>query len=182
MAIAIVAFALVAMLSLLPLGMNRFRQAMDYTVGAQIAQRVITDAEQTDFDRLIASAETAGERFYVLPIRYFDEQGTEIFPEDESLSAEEANLVIYQVRVRGSQPGPQDVGAGSSGFTSLPAADEEKRFRPRDATFLTVQVANIPGGGELAVDKDDLWRPGQAKMEYYTTIITRNGYPKNTPL
>src|SRR5687767_4065395 len=53
LAIGVVSFAFVAILGLVPAGMSQFRQAIDTAVCAQIAQRVIGDAQQTDFDLLI---------------------------------------------------------------------------------------------------------------------------------
>lgn len=177
MALAIVTFALVGLLALVPVGLSNFREAMDTTLGAQIAQRVVSDAEQTDFDRLIASAEKSDTEFFVLPVRYFDDQGTEV-----ALSDPQAALkAIYQVRVRGSQPGPADTSAGGASFTSLPG---ETRFRPRDSVFLTVQVAAHPGLASLPVDEvRQLWPGRAASMTTYRAVITRNGtLPKTAVL
>jgi uncharacterized protein (TIGR02598 family) len=169
-ALAVVTFALVGILGLIPIGLGNFREAMDTTVGAQLAQRVITDAEQTDFDLLIASAESNDASFFALPVRYFDEQGTEVLPSEPHAAAK----VIYHVRVRGSQPGPADPSAMGGSFTSLPGAP---RFRPRDSTFLTVQVAWHPGLSALPVEDGlELWKRHAAPTSTYRAVITRNGF------
>src|SRR6266853_655334 len=80
LAIGIVAFAFVSLIALLPLGLTHFRSAVDTSVESQIFQRVVTDAEQADFDLLTGSAKSGSGQFYVLPARFFDEQGGEIVP------------------------------------------------------------------------------------------------------
>jgi uncharacterized protein (TIGR02598 family) len=173
LALGVVSFSLMALIGLVPVGLGHFRDAIDATVGSQIAQRVVTDAQQTDFDLLNAKATTATSDFFVLPIRYFDEQGSEILPG----AADAANQAIYQVRVRGSQPGPADSNASGCAFTSLPAAPGAERFRPRDSVFLTVQIARRPGLMALPVDEErQLWKAGAAPMSSYRMVITRNGY------
>ena len=71
LAIGVIAFGFVSIFSLLPVGMGIFRQAMDYSVGSHIAQLLINEAHQTDFDLLTAKSEVAK------PVRYFDDQGNE---------------------------------------------------------------------------------------------------------
>ena len=69
LSIGIVAFAFVALLGLLPVGLTTFRQAIDTTVGSQIVQRIVDEAQQTDYPSLIANPVTT---------RYFDDQGNEV--------------------------------------------------------------------------------------------------------
>ncbi len=177
-AIAIVAFGFVALLGLVPMGLTHFRDAMDATIGAQIAQRVITDAEQTDFDLLLAAGGKPTGDFFTLPVRYFDEQAGEVFPSAPGA----ASAAIYRVMVRGSWPGPRDLASKPGGFTSLPADAGKMRFRPRDSVFLTVQVAHRPGLEPLPVGADQLWPRAAAPMSHYRTVLTRNGYtPGKTP-
>ena len=66
LALGIIAFAFVTVFGLLPAGLRAFRQAMDVSIGSQIIQRVLNDAEQTDFSQLISQ------------VRYFDDQGNEL--------------------------------------------------------------------------------------------------------
>lgn len=70
LAIGIVAFAFVAIFSLVPVGLGTFRDAMNNSIGSQIVQRLVNEAQQTDYPTLtaVANAKTT---------RYFDDQGNE---------------------------------------------------------------------------------------------------------
>jgi len=107
LAIGVVSFAFVALMGLLPAGMQQFRKAIDTTVAAEIAQRVIDDAQQTDFDTLLATPWPS--------YRYFDERGVEVIPINSGASSSAALLsssypappqqseqqkVVYQVNTR----------------------------------------------------------------------------------
>ena len=183
-ALGIVAFVLVALMGMLPVGLSSFRQSIDATVCAQIIQRIVSDAEQSDFDLLSKKATSTDATFFVLPTRYFDDQGNEIVPAAASgPTAAEWQRIIYQVRVRGSQPGPPDSSAApAANFTSLP--QEGTRFHPRDSSFLTIQIANNPGNRTLPVGTEQLWSATEAKkmglaLTTQSAIVTRNG-PKRT--
>lgn len=67
MSLGIIAFALVGVLGLISPGLSSFRKAIGTSVGTQIAQQVMSDLRQSDFNTLTQSH----------PIRYFDEQGQE---------------------------------------------------------------------------------------------------------
>lgn len=184
-ALGIVAFALVALLGMLPAGLATFRQSIDTTVSAQIIQRIVSDAEQSDFDLLSKKATSTDSTFFVLPTRYFDDQGNEIVPAAASgPTAAELPRIIYQVRVRGSQPGPPDSSAAPvANFTSLP--QEGTRFHPRDSSFLTIQIANNPGNRTLPVGPQQLWNATEVKkmglaLTTQSAIVTRNGPQRNT--
>lgn len=173
LATAISSFALLVIFGLVVPGLNVFRGAIDTTVTAQIAQRIITDAEQTDFDLLLAEGENTGAQFFNLPVRYFDEQGTELLPTAANAEADS----LYQVLVRGSLPGPRDVGSAGSGFTSLPGKAGEARFEPRDSVFLTVQVARKGGMAPLDKGEHSLWKTQQTvPISTFRSVLTRNGY------
>lgn len=73
LAIGIVGFAFIPMMGLLPTGLNVFHQSIGVSVSAQIAQRVIGEAQQTDFTTLSSLAGSSG-----APTRYFDNEGGEI--------------------------------------------------------------------------------------------------------
>lgn len=66
MALGIVSFAMMGIVGLLMVGMNTFRDSMDTTIQARIAQRIISDAQLTEFGKL--SARQA----------FFDEGGREM--------------------------------------------------------------------------------------------------------
>src|SRR5687768_17857298 len=100
LAVGVLAVALVGLFALMPSGMSNFRTAMDISISAQIAQRVLQDAQQAEFDQLVdrvnlpsdpAHQGYCPERFsFRGPTvngpawRYFDEQGTEIVPKDKN--------------------------------------------------------------------------------------------------
>ena len=79
MSLGIAVFAIVTVFSLLPMGLSNFRQAMNTSIGSQIAQRVLNDAQQSDFDALITDYQNntiAGTNATGLkPCRFFDDQG-----------------------------------------------------------------------------------------------------------
>src|SRR5437868_6771867 len=83
LALGIVAFAFMALLALLPAGNVAFRRAIDLSVCGQIAQRVISDCQNADFD-VLTQAKTSREfipgHTLTLDMRYFDDQGREIRP------------------------------------------------------------------------------------------------------
>lgn len=84
LAIGIVSFAFVGLFGLLPAGLNVFRQAIDNSVGSQIVQRLVNEAQQTDFPALITAAPTK---------RYFDDQGNEVTSANESLYTAEVSVL-----------------------------------------------------------------------------------------
>ncbi|MDR0534466.1 MAG: Verru_Chthon cassette protein B [Verrucomicrobiales bacterium] len=63
LALGILVFCLVALLGLLPMGIQSFRSAMSMTVESQIAQSLSSDLQLTDFSNLRAGT------------YYFDDQG-----------------------------------------------------------------------------------------------------------
>lgn len=109
MALAIISFAFVTLLGMLPVGLKTFRESIDVTVQAQMAQQLLTKAQQTPFDRL---AEVEGPY-------YFDEEGlaapadkarykVELSLGDAELPSGAANSMIRQVflsmeRIEGGQ-------------------------------------------------------------------------------
>ena len=132
-------------------GRNTFRQSIDTSVGSQIAQRVVNDAMQTDFDVLIGGDQPPPIRDLV-PRRYFDDQGNEL-PE-----AKAADSVYHvQIVVLTSTPIP---GSGSPMV---------------DLATLVIQVANNPGRRELQSDAQKLWisQPG-VPISRYSALIARN--------
>lgn len=68
-AIGIVSFAFIPIFGLIPTGLAKFHVAMKTSVTAQIAQRVIGNAQQTDFETLKKTPTSS---------RYFDEEGAEV--------------------------------------------------------------------------------------------------------
>ncbi len=190
LALAIVAITLVALLGLLSPGLSNFRAAIDTQIAGEIFQRVAADAQETDFDTLIQSGTATekggtGRLFYRLPLRHFDNEGTEVkVANADKPTSGEARTIVYTVRVRGSLPGDPDPAKHTSSYgTSLPAA-AGSRFNPRDLSFLTVQIAGTGGTRALAplIDSQTfLISPALAAkssmpVRTYATIVARNGY------
>ena len=164
--IGIMAFAFVALLGLLSGGLGHFREAIDRTVTAQIAARVINDAQQSEFPALIgenasrgaSGADTTG-------MRYFDEQGNEIVPASEDgLSPAERRRVIYHVgtRIRARAEVPRESAAATP-----------------DLAQITVQVAHYSGIQPLMVQKAPgasenlLKAPLGAPVFTYSALVAR---------
>ncbi len=119
-AIAIIAFAFVGIFGLLPVGLNTFRQAIDYSLGSQIVQRIVNDALQTDYSELIKITAAA-------PLtRYFDDQGNEI--KAEEIQAGKDYLYVAELSVAAPTFLPN---------TSTPASES--------LATATVKLANNPG-------------------------------------
>jgi uncharacterized protein (TIGR02598 family) len=190
LALAIVAVALIALVGMLPSGMSNFRAAMDVQTAGEIFQRVVADAQETDFDTLLASKVESGgtaAQFYRLALRHFDEQGTEVkVANPDAPTSLEAKAILYTVRVRGTLPGDPDPRNHSDNFaTSLPGF-AAPRFNPRDVTFLTVQVAGTGGTRQISPLVDPasfLISPSLAaktalSVRTYAAIVARNGYRK----
>ena len=85
LAIGIVSFAFVGLFGLLPAGLGIFRQAMDNSVGSQIVQRLVNEAQQTDFPTLTAEASAT-------TLRYFDDQGNEVQAVNDSIYTAEITV------------------------------------------------------------------------------------------
>src|SRR5688572_1646103 len=148
LALGVFSVALLGILALLPSGMSNFRTAVDITVSAHIAQRVLEDAQQAEFDQLIDRRNLPAdplqhgycpERFSFRgpsvgkpAWRYFNEEGTEVVPKakDGKLTPEELAAVVYQVNTR-IRPRAE-----------LPSLREGGGH----VAQVTVQVARNPGG------------------------------------
>jgi len=116
LALGVVAFAFVALMGLMPVGLEMFRNSIDTSVRAQIVEHVTTDAMETDFDALISSSNA-------VTTIYFDDQGDEVTQP----------LSIYQVQVT------------VTGTTQLPApAASGTNANNTDLAMLLIQIANNP--------------------------------------
>ncbi len=196
LALVVVAVALVALLGLLPSGMSNFRTALDAQIAGEIFQRVVADAQQTDFDALVYPEKLippqsplerggADSQFYRLPLRHFDNQGTEVkVLVPDAPTPDEAKEILYTVRVRGSMPGDPNPDNHTSNFaTSLPGI-AAPRFNPRGLTFLTVQIALTSGKRQVAplVDSQTflispaLTAKASLQLRSYVAVVARNGY------
>ena len=163
--VAVLAVAFIPLVALLPSGQQSFRGAMNVSICTQIAQRVLNDAAQANFETLIDRKSLrglkAGEGFtFRAPtvqnprLRYFDDQGTEIIPEGPELSEEDSLRAVYQVNTRVMPQAP------------VPTAGELKPAAAADANLaqITVEVAFVPASVELDFnpgDPDDVHSPGR---------------------
>jgi type II secretory pathway pseudopilin PulG len=195
LAVGVIAFAFVAILGLIPAGLTQFRKAIDTSVGAQIAQRCIQDAEQTDFNTLVDYAHTQGQGSPGIPtyfrapsmaatasaaaspnnpgacIRYFDEQGNEIIPAARSGTTgdpsptEYANIVYY-------------VNTRIAASTNLPRVTGSNAPISFDLATVTVQVVFNPGHfGLSVVQSTGLVDPSQTPrpvIQNYCAQVGRN--------
>ena len=74
LALGIVSFSVLTLVGMIPLGLTTFHKAAAASVGSQIVQQVVTDVQQTDFDKLTSGTSTVNQ----LALRYFDDQGNEL--------------------------------------------------------------------------------------------------------
>ncbi len=170
LAVGVISFAFVAIMGLIPAGLTQFRQAMDTSVGAQVAQRVIFDAEQTDFNTLVdytntQALEVPGQTFYFRGptyqysqaasstgaspgacIRYFTEEGNEIIPAGRvsnpncNPSGTELNNAVYYVNTR------------IATSTVLPQVNASPTTGSFDVATVLVQIAFNPGHRNIPLD------------------------------
>ena len=180
LSIGIVAFAFVPLLGLIPSGLHSFRESMDTAIGSQIAQKVINEAIQTDFDTLVDNAHLKrdssgdvtpanftfrGPSIGAPAYRFFDDQGNE-------LAASDASKAVYHVLTRINPQVPLP-GAG-------PAVPDL-----RNLAQVTVQVVTNPANQPIAIianqdsDQDEPLRnlvDPSKKLPTYTAValVPRN--------
>lgn len=167
LAIGVVSFAFVAILGLLPAGMSQFRKAIDTSVAADIAQRVIDDAQQTDWDTLTNIPWPA--------YRYFDERGVEIIPRSAGAATDataldpqtEAPKVVYQVATR---------------IVARTMRPEGAQMAANTLGTITVQVLNNPGFAHPKTDGNNLIipSPGYTVFTFSTQIAPSSFAPNST--
>jgi uncharacterized protein (TIGR02598 family) len=144
LAIGIVSFAFLGVVGLLPAGMSVFRKSMDASIGAQLVQQVLTEAQQTEFELLTRGYEPApGDEtpppayYEYIPIRYFDDEGTE-------LPVAKAAESLYQVR------------AVVQNLPKFPDNTNKNTIEMNDLASVVVQVATNPGRRVLTTDPTNL--------------------------
>ncbi|HSI86064.1 MAG: Verru_Chthon cassette protein B [Candidatus Methylacidiphilales bacterium] len=98
-AIGITAFGGITMMGLLSVGLSNFRSAVDMSVGAQIMQQVVADVQQSSFSNIQSSggSNALPDTAVPLPVRYFDDQGTEQGRNGAALPVNQP--VVYHVAV-----------------------------------------------------------------------------------
>ncbi|PTX93920.1 Verru/Chthon cassette protein B [Spartobacteria bacterium LR76] len=147
-AIGIVAFAFVALVGVLPVGLQTFRRAIDASISAQITQRIINDIQQTDFDVLV---DGHTEPFQVSP-RYFDDQGSEV---------KAPASAVYHVKtwVKPATDLPGGSATASNGKLAT----------------VTIQIANNPGNRTLTTDSaTGMWNDRSVAMVTSEAFVAKN--------
>ena len=160
LAIGIFGFAFTAVVGLIPVGLVTFRHAMDATIGAQICQRVINDAQQTDFDVLttgsnataLASGTAAANGTPIaLPLRYFDDEGNALDVSNKGQAIYEVNTVVTPVTVMPS----------NAAYASL--------------ATVAVQIVNNPGHQEPKTNSSTkVWADPAFAISSYSGFVSRN--------
>ena len=148
LAIGIVVVGFVSIIGLLPAGMDAFRSSMNTSIGAQLVQRALNEAQQTDFYVLVGGNPPPASYEFV-PLRTFDEQGNE-------LTAAQAASGVYQMHVV-AQYGP-----------AFPDDSGNNTIIMDELATVTVQIAVNPGGRTIAKDEKNLWKttPGVTIQSY----------------
>jgi uncharacterized protein (TIGR02598 family) len=164
LAIGIVSFAFLGLLGLLPVGMDVFRKSMSASVGAQLVQQVLTEAQQTDFDLLTRGFvpepgyETPPPSYFeYIPIRYFDDEGNE-------LPTEKAADSLYQVH------------AVVQNLPKFPDNTNKNTIEMNDLASVVVQIAVNPARRKLAKDETTLlWKeaPG-VTVQNHPVIVSHH--------
>jgi|GEM_PF-1499098 len=145
-ATGIAAFGIITLLGLLPSGMNLFRDAMNVTVSSQIAQQVIKEAVQTDYNTLvgIGPGAPAPSAPVVKPRRYFTDEGVE-------LPADEIGDAVFHVHTRVMAATDLPTAAGLISNSSLATITVQVAVNPGNAK-LVVRGGNTPQSGTLDTD------------------------------
>lgn len=181
MAIGIVAFAFVALLGMLPTGMNTFQKAMETSLTSQIADKIASDLQGADFYTLLSEARLphqngTGELHAPMPRRYFDDQGTEIVVQSEPPSAGERRRILYEAVTRISRMPEIPVSFVST--ITYESSDALARYQ--------IQVVTNPQGVDVQVDPSThLIDTNVTKASYvtYAGLLSRNSRkpPQNSP-
>lgn len=164
LSLGIISFAFVGVLGLLPAGMNVFRDSMNASTGAQIVQRVLTEAQQTNFSVLTTgNVQQPGTQpppppyHDFIPIRHFDDEGTELQPD-------QTNKSLYHVR------------AVVQNLPKFPDGSGKNTIEMNDLATVIVQVAVNPGQRPLAVDGTTLlWKDSPSvRIQSFPVLVSHH--------
>ena len=167
LALGIMAFALVSVFGLLPLGMTSFRQAIDLSVGSQIAQKIIDEAQQADFNTLtgVGTVPTGSAAQVSKPLRYFDVQGSELF----SNSASGLTGMVYVANTRVVTA------------TAVPSTGSASGVNNGNLATVTVQVVNNPANQAITLT-NGLWTSTVARpVTTFSMYVARSSSVPSTP-
>jgi uncharacterized protein (TIGR02598 family) len=146
--LAVVAFALVAIIGLLPAGVGLSTKASMNSACTQIFERLVSDARQTDFSKLVyptlkqgTQPVNTGTAFRLPKLRYFDDQGTEVIPDNPTaLSDGEKVKIVYWVNTRI--------------LTNASVPADKVNYVGQFLATVTFQVAHNPGNRDLNFTTD----------------------------
>ncbi|XHR27112.1 MAG: hypothetical protein ACFUZC_14285 [Chthoniobacteraceae bacterium] len=148
LSIGVIGFAFIPMFGLVPAGLNTFHRTMQTAVCTQIAQRIISEAQQTDFATLSQLA-TAG-----ASLRCFDNEGTEIL----TASPLSDHRTVYAVNTLIRTP--------QGGIAGLKCTD---------MLNVVVQVANDPARKALTTGTDGMVIPAEGiSIQNFSCIVAAN--------
>lgn len=112
--LGIMSFAIVALLGLMPVGLQAFRQSIDVTTQAQIAQQITSEAQLADWSG-------PGNTYTNQPTYYYNDQGYR--------TTSSTSLTLYTVTIKLSQIDFRSIGIAASPPPSV-------------ATNLVVEIVN----------------------------------------
>ena len=144
-ATGIASFGIITLLGLLPAGMNMFRDAMNVTISSQIAQRLIREAVQTDYDSLVeVDPETPSTVAVpvVKPVRYYTDEGVEL----PSNKRDEAIFHAY-TRIMSATNLPSSDGVVSN--NSLATVSVQIALNPNNETIPLISGSGNPLAGTI---------------------------------
>ena len=123
MALAILAFAGTSMISLIPLGLTSFRQAMNNTVEAEIIQSMINNITLTNFGNLKSMASSQG------TIYYFDSEGEPVTSAASSLYKVQISFTdLSSGSISSSPVGALTQSSGTTALITITKIDKTKDY------------------------------------------------------
>lgn len=149
LALGIVVVGFVSIIGLLPAGMDAFRSSMNTSIGAQLVQRVLNEAQQSDFYNLVGGNPPQA-NYEFISLRTYDEQGNE-------LTGGNTAAGVYQVHAV-AQYGP-----------AFPDDSGKNTIIMDELATVTVQIAVNPGLRKINKDVSNMWAP--------TPGVTIQNYP-----
>jgi len=147
LALGIVATVMVTLMALLPTGMDIMKEAGTNTVGARIANQLVSEIQLSDYEKI---QQWNGKEYY------FDDMGTQLIKNDQ----ESKNRRIYTARIEVDEKNPE-----------LPGKKENKYLRR-----VVVKVAGYMGGVEPdftdpSTDGDKTKKIKKDYRSYWTYIV-----------
>lgn len=156
LSLGIVSFAFVGVMGLLPAGLEVFRTSMSASIGAQLVQRVLNEAQQTDF-AVLTGGEEQPPYHELIRARYFDGQGNE-------LPAARSRESVYHLR------------AVVQNLPKFPDGAGKNTIAMNDLATVVIQVATNPGQRPLPTDPATLlWKTTpNVPIQSYPALVSHH--------